>query len=326
MVMLQKGIFTISIDYESAWGYADYELTFADKERILNETDIVRRLIFLFEKYDIPATWAVVGHLIDRGCPWDGDLPHPEYKRPIHKEEKSDWFRNHPQKNDYTNSLWFDAENLISQIRQSSANHDIGSHSYGHILYDEEITDEESVKADLKNLGRVHRVHDVPLTSFIFPRNKEGYYQLLKINGFTTYRGNSPKSYDKYSGLKKRFYHLLDYVSPKGRTSLPDTKIFGLVNIPDSMLLIGRNGIRSLIRPIHILRKAKNSLRRAVNKKEIFHLWFHPSSFSYDTETQFMIFENILKEAKELQNKSEIEILTMEHIAEQVLKNESDNS
>lgn len=321
--MLEKGAFTISIDYESAWGYADHDLSDADKKRIEEEGFNVRRLILLFEKYNVPATWAVVGHLIDRGCPWDNGTPHPEYKRPVHEGEKKDWFRDHPPKHEYTDPLWYDTENLIGMVRNSSAKHDIGSHSYAHVLYDEKCTSEESIKADLKNLGRVHRVHDVPLTTFIFPRNIEGYHRLLKINGFTTYRGNSPKWYDKYNGLRKRLYHLLDYMSPKARTVLPDLNTFGLVNIPDCMLLLGRNGLRKIVRSNHIIRKAKNSLKQAAKKKEVFHLWFHPSNFSYDTETQFGIFETILEEATKLRDTGVLDIVTMEYIANQVLQNES---
>lgn len=324
--MLKKGVFTISIDYESAWGYADHNLSDDDKKRIREEVFNVRRLILLFEKYNIGATWAVVGHLIDRGCKWEGKKPHPEYKRPVHKDEKKDWFSDHPPKDEYTDSLWFDSENLVSMIRSSKAGHDIGSHSYAHILYNEESTDEESIKADLKNLGRVHRVHDVPLTTFIFPRNVMGYHRLLKINGFTTFRGVSPKWYDEYTGLKKRLAHLVDYVNPNGRTSMPDTSTFGLVNIPDNMLLIGRNGPRKLLSKKIVMRKAKNGLKRAVKKKEVFHLWFHPSNFTYDTEVQFNIFEEILKKASELRDENKIDILTMEHIADMVLEYESNNS
>ena len=321
--MITKGVFTVSIDYESAWGYADHDLSDSDRTRIRDESKIVKQLIELFEKYNVPATWAVVGHLIDRGCPWDNDTPHPEYKRPTHKGESRDWFRDHPSKDEYTDSLWFDAENLISKVRSSVAGHDIGSHSYAHVMYDEERTDKETINADLKNLGRVHRVHDVPLSTFVFPRNIEGYHQLLKLNGFTTFRGKSEKWYDKYSGVVKRFAHFMDYFFPKGRTSLPDTKTFGLVNIPDSLLLLARNGPRKLIKSRHILRKVKNSLIKAEKEKEVFHLWFHPSNFSYDTDTQFKIFENILKEAVSRREEGKIEILTMEQIAERVLNHDS---
>lgn len=313
--MLQKGIFTISIDYEFAWGYADHVLSDADKERIRGEAAITKRLITLFEKYDIPATWAVVGHLLERGCTWEGNKPHPEYPRPIHKGETRDWFADHPPKDEYTDTLWFDAENLVGNIAKSPVHHEIASHGYAHIMYGEDATDREAVMADLANLGRVNRIHDVPFTSFIFPRNIEGYHRLLKVNGFTAYRGLSPKWNDRYTGSKKRFTNLLDYYSSKKMTSAPTTGISGLVNIPDSMLLLGRNGLRKFVLPSIMVRKAKKGLKQAVRYKEVFHLWFHPSNFSYDTETQFRIFEAILKRAAAMREKGTLDIRTMHDIA-----------
>ena len=170
------GKYVISIDHEFGWGYADQDFTLVEEKRIREEVIIVRRLLLIFEKYNIPVTWAIVGHLIDRGCPWgEDDTPHPEYPRPVHKGEERDWFKHHPVKHEYRDTLWYDTENLASMIRASSAGHDIASHSYAHILYDENSTSEEAVKADLKNLGRVHRVHDVPLTSFSFPTRRSSH-------------------------------------------------------------------------------------------------------------------------------------------------------
>lgn len=311
--MLERGIFVISIDHEFGWGYADREITPEDAARIEKETDIIERLISLFEQYNIPVTWAVVGHLIDRGVPWDGNEVHPEYLRPIHNGEKRDWFYYHPPKHQYTNTLWFDTHNLVSKIRSSSANHDIASHGYAHILYDEQTTHQKNIEADLKNIGRVHRVHDVPLSTFIFPRNREGYHKLLKLNGFTTFRGNSKKWYDGFTGAIGRLARLIDYVLPAGRTVLPRRHQSGLIDIPDSMLFLGRNGLRKLVGG-HLKTKAKRGIKKAVKKQEIFHLWFHPSNFSYSTEKQFRTFEAILKEAVKLREQGRLEIMTMEDI------------
>lgn len=318
--MLPKGTFVISIDHEFAWGYADHVLKERDKERIRGEMGIVRRLIALFEKYGVPATWAIVAHLLEHGCKWEGTLPHPEYPRPIYKGEKQDWFRDHPPQNEYSDILWFDAENLVGEMKKSIAGHEIASHGYAHILYDEAQTSHPAIMADIYNLGKVHRVHDISFTSFVFPRNVEGYHRHLKLNGFTAYRGVSQKWNDKYTGAMRRFTNLFDYYVPKGRTVLPDTKKFGLVNIPDSMLLMGRNGPRRFILPSVVVRKAKKGLKRAARRKEIFHLWFHPSNFSYSTETQFRIFEKILKYAADMREKGDIDIKTMQQVTETVQK------
>ena len=314
ITMLQKGIFTISIDYESAWGYADHDLSNTDKERIRGEAAITRRLIELFEKYNVPATWAIVGHLFERGCTWDNDTPHPEYPRPIHKDEKRDWFAEHPPKNEYTDPLWFDVDNLVSDIARSPVGHELASHGYAHIMYGEDTTNREAVMADLANLGRVNRIHDVPFTSFVFPRNIEGYHRMIKVNGFTAYRGVSPKWNDRHTGSKRRLTNLLDYYLPSAVTFVPKVTIHGLINIPDSMLLLGRNGPRKLILPSVMVRKAKKGLKKAARRKEVFHLWFHPSNFSYDTETQFRIFEKILARAGTLRDKGMLDIKTLNAI------------
>ncbi len=325
--MLAKGQFVISIDHEFAWGYADHELSLQDEKRIREEALIVRRLLTLFETYSVPVTWAIVGHLIDRECSWSEDgIPHPEYPRPIYKQEKKDWFQHHPAKGDYANTLWFDAENILSLIRSNSAGHDVASHSYAHILYDEHNTHEEAIRADLKNLGRVHHIHNIPLASFVFPRNVEGYHRHLKVNGFSNYRGNSRKWYDAYPGWGKRLARLVDYYVPLGRTSSACRSLHGLINIPDSMLLLGRNGLRKLVTKGTMVRKAKYGIKRAIEEKEVFHLWFHPSNFSYDTDTQFKILEKILQEATQKRDEGKLEIMTMEQIANRCITYESDHS
>ena len=62
---MNKGVFVISIDYEYAWGYRDQTLSPEWEKRINGETKITKRLLDLFEKYQISATWAIVGHLLD---------------------------------------------------------------------------------------------------------------------------------------------------------------------------------------------------------------------------------------------------------------------
>lgn len=316
--MSKKGIFTISIDYEFAWGYADKLLSLEDKTRIRKEIEIVKRLILLFEKYNIPATWAIVGHLlekIEKKCEWSGDnLPHPEYKRPIYKNETHDYFFQHPDKNNYSDSLWYDNQKLILQIKQSSACHEIASHSYAHIRYDEQNTNEQAICVDIANSQRVHTEEDLPYKSFVFPRNVEGFHKQLQKAGLTHYRGNSYKWYMFLPQLLQRLGHFCDYLIPSTPVSAPLLHFSGLVNIRESMLLLGRNGLRKFITPSMMIKKVKNGIQKASNKKEIFHLWFHPSNFSYDTEKQFWIFEEILKRATKMRDENKLDIQTMSAI------------
>ena len=84
------------------------------------------------------------------------------------------------------------------------------------------------------------------------------------------------------------------------------------------MLLLGRKGIRRMVPPRMVKDKGVRGLRRAVKEKRIFHLWFHPFNFCYDTETQFNVLREILKEAARLRDQGAIDILTMAEIHERV--------
>jgi peptidoglycan/xylan/chitin deacetylase (PgdA/CDA1 family) len=318
--MLSKGTFVISIDYEFALGFADFDLNQTERDLVKGEVVITRRLVSLFEQYNIPVTWAIVGHLLESVCPWRGELAHSEYPRPIYKAEKQDWFLHHPVKDIYDDVLWFDREKLIPEIARSTVGHEIASHSYSHIIYGLPAIDKRAVQIDLASVKRIHIGVGLPVTSFVFPRNKEAYHSLLEEQGFTSYRGVSSKWYKKFPGFLSRGLRLVDYYLPTVRTAYPFVGKGGLVNIPESMMLLSRNGPRKMVTAHRMERKIINGLHNAVEKKKIFHLWFHPSNFWYETETQFKILQNVLKEASHLRDLGDLDIMTMRGVTEDFLK------
>ena len=315
---LSKGIFTLSIDYEFAWGYADSFLSIADKKRIRQEVKIVERLIALFEKYNIPVTWAVVGHLLEQDCGWKDGVPHPEYSRPVYKDEKKDWFAQHPPRGELQDILWFDSKKIIDKIRNSSVLHEIGSHSYAHIIYGDKDIDHGNVIVDIENARRIHEKNNLPFDSFIFPRNKEGFYHELKSAGIKYFRGTTKRWFHSLPRTLERVGHLLDYFLFYNSVVVPSQHESGLINIPDSLLLLGRNGIRRIIPPTCMKQKIFKGVQKANEEKKIFHLWFHPSNFSYDTDTQFEILEITLRRVVALREKGDIDVLTMNSIGVKV--------
>lgn len=79
--MLQRGAFLISIDTEMAWGSVHHR----DVGRHYSyqaEREFIDRLLALFDKYQIRATWAVVGHLFLDQCQAVDGRKHPEIVRP----------------------------------------------------------------------------------------------------------------------------------------------------------------------------------------------------------------------------------------------------
>lgn len=90
-VDLRRGVFTISIDTELAWGsihHPDPE-TYRDYSQ---ERQVVDSLLKLFEKYQIAATWATVGHLFLNECHLESGGKHKEVMRPRYPWFDGDWF------------------------------------------------------------------------------------------------------------------------------------------------------------------------------------------------------------------------------------------
>ncbi len=69
---MTKGIFCISIDLELLWGRKDLDYSkFIEKTK--RERSIIKKLLALFKKYNIPVTWATVGKLYEGNDPlWSG--------------------------------------------------------------------------------------------------------------------------------------------------------------------------------------------------------------------------------------------------------------
>ena len=306
------GAFTISIDLELAWGQPDIPYRDEELEAVGREREIVRRLCMLFERYSIRATWAVVGHLLMRE-PAVRDAKgraHPALPRPMVRNEVRDWFFQLPAGMD---ANWY-AMDLIEAVRAAAPQQEIGSHSFSHLLYDEQTTLHDAVANDLAKARELHRREGLPFDSFVFPRNQVGYRQQLADAGLKAYRGHTPRWQDDFRpAALRRMFNLLTFVLgiPPGTVVPTRDRATGLVNVPDSMLLMSRNGLRRLIRRGNLVRMAGAGLDCAAKSGRTFHLWFHPSNFSHHTEEQLGVLEDILRHAVLLRDKGQLELLTM---------------
>jgi len=275
----------ISIDLELAWGIwdkpnPDYHARCAERER-----KIVARLLEMFETYEVAATWAIVGRLLERD---------PAHDQPI----------------------WY-APDLIEQIRAARIAQDIGSHSYAHVYFGE--TDRERLRADLAAARRVHDEHKLPFVSFVFPRNQVAHLDLLREAGIRVFRsvdqGWHIEVRDRLGKTAGRLANLADKVLPVPPATVHPITHDGLVELPSSMLLLGRNGLRRAVHPSALAAKAMLGLERARRAGGIFHLWFHPSNFYYDTDRQLDTLERIVRRACTLRDRGQLAIQPMNEFA-----------
>lgn len=281
---MQRGKLTISIDLEFAWGVWDYatpeHLQMAEEL----ERPIVATLIDLFDRYEIPATWAIVAALLDEAS---------SRSRPGSK------------------TCWY-APDAIEQLLSAKVTHEIGSHSGRHIYFDEASAAE--ARADLAFASDLHRAHGLPFRSFVFPRGAGGHLELLSDAGLRVcnYADVGWVETARRAGQKiGQVANLVDKLVPIPPHPAKVEQHGSLVHIAKSMLLMGRNGLRRFVLPAVTRAKLQLGLEQARRTGGIFHFWFHPSNFYYRRAEQFATLAWFLEYAAKEAKLGHIELRTM---------------
>ena len=229
------GTVVISLDAERAWGFHDLEGDYA--RRIRRSPMAWEWLIEAFERYELPATWAIVGHLFLTGCPGEHE-DHPA---------GPEWFAADPGGAAAENELWF-CPDVIERIQHGPIDHEIGSHSFSHVLMGRDSTTPAIAAAELEFSQRAAASMDINLDSFVFPRGSIGHLSALADHGFRYYRGPQPGRDDE-SALTANLPYFLKNWRPALVT--PEVRSDGLVNVPGSLALFSVQGLlRKAIHPI----------------------------------------------------------------------------
>lgn len=303
-VILAKGIFVLSLDVELCWGTIDKPDRLKNRiEYFRQSRDCIEKILKLLEKYNISATWAVVGHLFLKECNSVDGQKHPDIPRSTYPWYSRDWFEEAP--------LWY-GQDIIKKIVDCRVRQEIACHSFAHIPYGDNNTERATVRADLSNCVQEAEKAGLKLRSFVFPRNNVGYIDELRNFGFEAYRGAEPSWYAAFPDKLNKTCHILDElltICPP--VSLPEYKQ-GLYNIPGSMFYLPMNGFRSLIPAKSRVHKAKKGIRRAIRDKKIFHLWFHPFNIATNQEKLLYGLEEIFKEVCAQREKGELKIKSMD--------------
>ena len=82
---LKKAVVVLSADFEMAWAFRASKTVKDATKRGLRERKNVPEIIALLDKYNIPITWATVGHLFLEKCSRKKNgKAHPNMPRPKH--------------------------------------------------------------------------------------------------------------------------------------------------------------------------------------------------------------------------------------------------
>lgn len=303
------GSVVVSVDAELAWGFHDMEAPPAD--RIAAGRPGWLALLSLFERYRVPATWAVVGHLFLSDC----DGTHPEHPAPI------GWFE-HERGSDRTPDERRFGRDLVSAIGSADVAHDVGAHTFSHVELGDPRTTRELARAEVAASLEVAHRDGLDPVSFVFPRNNVGHRDVLAAYGFRCYRGVRPDGDDgpRLFGPARKLAGATVGDPPSPVT--PSVDEYGLVNVPASLYLFGFEGLpRSIVEPVigdPIVRQARRGIDAAARSEGVFHVWLHPNNLVDDRDVERV--RSILAHVDRRRRETPLAVETMRDVADRVLE------
>lgn len=313
--MEKKGIFVLSLDTELAWGSFDKGLKQQKINEFNNTRYCINEMLSLLEKYQISATFAMVGHLMLSACHEQNGTKHPELVRPNFSWYQKDWFSEDPCTDVNTDPIWYGSD-ILEDICKANPPHEIGSHSFSHLIFGDEGCYKECADSDIKECVRVAEELDLKLTSFIYPRDSIGHRDVLKKYGFLSYRGHGDEWYRpiKTKPIRRICHYLDNLLGIAPNTSKPIIDELGLFMTTGNMHYYQRSGIRKLIPIFMRVRKAKKGVDLAIKRGEVFHMWFHPFNLASDPDGLLKGLDQILAYVRKKMDEGSLDSLTMEEL------------
>ncbi|WP_312912556.1 polysaccharide deacetylase family protein [Natronosalvus caseinilyticus] len=302
------GSVVVSVDAELGWGFLDLHPPPADRiERCRRGWHALREA---FEAYDVPATWAVVGHLMLEDC----DGRHVDHPAPAgwFERERTDW-KDRPD-------LRFGPD-LVRSVLESPVDHEFASHSFSHVLFGAPSTDRELARAEFERALDLADEWGLECSSFVYPRNNVGHRAALAEAGFTAYRGRT--------STPEGFRAVLE-TGLGGRSVLvePTVDEHGLVNVPASLFCFGFESVARTVAesvwtdPMVVTARRAIDQAVAADDDRLCHLWLHPNNLTTDRDDERM--RAILAYIDQQRRETDLTVETMDEVAARVGKSAED--
>lgn len=275
-----NGRFFISLDFELLWGVRDHSDRNRYGQNILGAREAVPRMLDLFAKNGIQATWATVGFLF---CGSKEELidcmpeERPNYRDPT----LSNYSYVDEVGKDETADPYYFASSLIEEIRQTPGQ-EVGTHTLSHFYCLEDGATLEAFEADLRAAQLLASRRGITLRSIVFPRNQFApkHLDVCERLGLRTYRGNPTSwAYRAAKGAEqtpfRRALRLVDaYAGLLGPQTF-EPSADRPANVPASRFLRPCAGHLAPFHPRHIA-TIRRGMTAAAQSGSGYHLWWHP--------------------------------------------------
>ena len=325
---MDRGTLIVSLDFELHWGVRD-KCTVADyKQNLLGVRDAVPRLLDLFAKHDIHATWATVGFLFCEDK--EEMLGHIPQLLPQYTRDALNPYRHFKDvgENERSDPFHF-APSLIRQIMQAPGQ-ELGTHTFSHYYCLETGQTAAEFRSDLNMACRVAQRLGIALRSIVFPRNQinPAYLPICSEFGITSYRGTESSACyaagenDEATRPTRRIQRLFDaYIPVTGCTAYEVEAGVDPVNLRSSRFLRPYSTSARAFDRLK-LRRICSDMKLAAIEGKAFHLWWHPHNFGTHTSENLQFLERILTHFARLRHEHGMQSCSMLEAAAMVLRPE----
>jgi hypothetical protein len=264
------------------------------------------------DRYDVSATWAFVGRLlVDPRDPRETSL-YPANPQPAQK-----YLSNGRVSDPEFLANWY-APELLLMVRQAKVKHEIGSHTFSHVIAGERGYSRELLKQDLAAANLQAERLGAQLKTLIFPKNRVAHTDVLAAQGFTAYRRAVNSRFDGLpSPLRKVAQKLGAYLPFPPDVSYPE-RDGSLWALPATYYHRHTGGWARL--QSNLVRRAKLTagVRRAAARRALFHVWFHPYDIASDPDRLLPPLEALFGEVARLREADRLDNITLGGLADRL--------
>ncbi|NMM48036.1 polysaccharide deacetylase family protein [Marinigracilibium pacificum] len=318
--MENKGVFTISLDFELIWGgFEKWNLAKLQKYFMVTRK-IIPDYLKLFEDHETHVTWATVGLLFADGIDQAQEYfptELPSY-RSLNLSAYNYIKQNTIRKSENEDPFHF-AQSLVKLIEKVPGQ-EMATHTFSHYYCNEPGQTPGQFRADLQAHKAIAHTLGIELKSLVFPRNQfnETYLTICKEEGITSVRSNPVDWFwniDTHNEPKiKRLVRGLDAFFPIGKKSSYKLDSIDVSSkpylLPASRLLRAWSPKEAKLNRFKI-DKIKKEMTVAAKYNEVYHLWWHPHNFGHFPDENLRDLKEILEHFKFLKKEYGMTSFTM---------------
>ncbi len=301
------GQFVLSLDFELLWGVRDHADRQSYGPNVLGARAAVPRMLELFERHGLRATWATVGFLF---CASKDELlsvlpdERPAYANP---RLSSYAYLDEVGRDEAADPYVFGAS-LIDRIR-TTPGQEIGTHTLSHFYCLEDGATLIAFEADIVAAISLASSRGITMRSIVFPRNQlsPAHLALCRRHGLTHVRGNPAGwAYRAAKGADqtplRRALRLADAYSGILGAQTFAAPAGDPLDLPASRFLRPRAGRLAPLHPLH-LATIKRGMTTAAMTGQGYHLWWHPHNFGRDLDNNMAALSQIAAHFVQLQDR-----------------------